>query len=232
MPWVNKPLVFNTLFGEEGLNDHGAEVSWLVPNAGDHYIQLTLDVQNNGNETDFAGSNASGLLYVTHLNGVLDLSSSSTLELGASVAVGTGGTGTSGNPQTHVEGLDVTVKWRPEREGLYKSLTWMNEVLFNQKDPNDGSDTVKSHGGYSSLEVQFARRWSAFGRYDYSQYPDRSDLHEHAGSAGLTFRQSEFMFWRVQFEHTTGQNYAGDVNRNQLWLQADFLIGKHPAHRY
>jgi hypothetical protein len=85
---------------------------------------------------------------------------------------------------------------------------------------------------YSSLEYQFNREWSVFGRYDYTQFPDDSGLHENSYTAGLTFHQSEFMFWRVQFEHTDGENFAGNVNRNEIWLQADFLIGLHPAHQY
>jgi hypothetical protein len=231
MPWVDKPLPVRTFFGEEGLNDGGAEISWLVPNPWDKYIELTFDVQNNGNEADFAGSGANGLMYVTHLKNFFDLSKTSTAELGGSFATGTNGSGNSGNPRTTVEGLDFTYRWRPEKEGLYKSVTWMSELLFNQKDQG-GDDTVNSYGWYSSLEYQFARRWSVFGRCDYTQYPDSSSLHENSYSAGLTFRQSEFMFWRLQFEHTNGENYAGDVDRNQIFLQADFLLGKHPAHRY
>ena len=231
MPWVDKPLPIRTFFGDEGLNDSGVDVSWLVPNPWDNYIELTQSVQNNGNEADFAGSNANGLMYVTHLKDFFELGKTSSAELGTSFATGTNGTSNSGNPETNVEGLDFTYKWRPEKEGLYKSITWMSEVLFNQKDEG-GDGTVNSHGWYSSLEYQFARRWSVFGRYDYTQYPDSSNLHENSYSTGLTFRQSEFMFWRLQFEHTTGENYAGDVDRNQIFLQADFLIGQHPAHKY
>jgi hypothetical protein len=231
MPWVDKPLPVRTFFGEEGLNDGGVEISWLVPNPWSSYIELTQSVQSNGNEADFAGSNANGLMYVTHLRNFFDLSKTSTAELGGSFATGTNSTGNSGGPHTTVEGIDFTYKWRPEKEGLYKSVTWMNELLFNQKDQG-GDGTVNSHGWYSSLEYQFARRWSVFGRYDYTQYPDSSSLHENSFSAGLTFRQSEFMFWRLQFEHTTGRNYAGDVDRNQILLQADFLLGLHPAHKY
>ena len=107
----------------------------------------------------------------------------------------------------------------------------MNEALWNQKDEGDNS-TVNSYGWYSSLEYQFARRWSVFGRCGYTQYPDSSSLHENSYSAGLTFHQSEFMFWRLQYEHSSGRNFAGDVERNQIFLQADFLIGLHPAHKY
>jgi hypothetical protein len=231
MPWVDRPLPIRTLFGDEGLNDAGGEISWLVPNPWDAYIELTQDVQSNGNEAEFAGSGANGLMYVTHLKNYFDLTSDTSLEFGGSFATGTNGTGNGGSPKTNVEGLDLTYKWKPYQQGLYKSLTWMSEALFNQKDEaSDG--TVTSQGWYSSLEYQLTKRWFTFERYGYSEYPDSSSLHENAYSVGLTFHQSEFMFWRLQYEHTNGDNYAGDVDRDQLFLQADFLIGLHPAHKY
>jgi hypothetical protein len=227
MPWVDRPNVINKFFGEEGLNDGGAEISWLVPNPWNNYMQLSVDIQNNGNETSFGGTQGNGLMYVTHLKNFFDLNRDSTLELGGSFATGSN----SSNSQTNIEGLDLTYKWRNPQQGLYKSVTWMNELLFSQRGQEDGG-TVNAKGWYSSLEYQFARRWSVFGRYDYTEFPDNSSLHENSYSTGLTFRQSEFMFWRLQFEHTNGDNYAGNVNRNELLLQADFLIGQHPAHQY
>ncbi|MGB7580999.1 MAG: hypothetical protein WBL85_00940 [Sedimentisphaerales bacterium] len=231
MPWVDRPNVIRKFFGEEGLNDGGGEISWLVPNPWDNYMQLTFDLQNNGNDAMFAGDEAHSLMYVTHLKNFFDLDRSSSIEVGESFATGDNDANTNGGHRSNVEGLDLTYKWRDPQYGLYKSLTWMNEILFSQKEEGD-KDTVNSHGMYSSLEYQFNREWSVFGRYDYTQFPDSSRLHETSYTTGLTFHQSEFMFWRLQFEHTDGDNFAGNVNRNEIWLQADFLIGLHPAHQY
>jgi hypothetical protein len=230
MPWVDKPNVIRKFFGDEGLNDGGAELSWLVPNPWDNYMQLTFDVQSNGNEASFGGPQASDLMYVTHLKNFFDIDRASGIELGGSFATGANDK-TGGPHRTYLEGLDLTYKWRHPQQGLYKSLTWMNEILFSQKQQGS-DDTINSYGMYSSLEYQLNRRWSVFGRYDFTQFPDNSSLHENSYTTGLTFHQSEFMFWRVQFEHTDGENYAGNVNRNEIWLQADFLIGLHPAHQY
>ena len=230
MPWVDKPNVIRKFFGDEGLNDGGAELSWLVPNPWDNYMQLTFDVQSNGNEASFGGPQASDLMYVTHLKNFFDIDRASGIELGGSFATGANDK-TGGPHRTYLEGIDLTYKWRHPQQGLYKSLVWMNEILFSQKEQG-ADDTVNSHRLYSSLEYQFDRRWSVFGRYDYTQFPDDSSLHENSYTTGLTFHQSEFMFWRVQFEHTSGENYAGNVNRNEIWLQLDFLTGLHPAHQY
>jgi hypothetical protein len=230
MPWVDKPLVIRNYFGEEGMSEPGAELSWLVPNPWEKYIELTFELQNNGNEMSFAGDESRDLMYVGHLKNFFDLDTDSSLEVGGSLATGKNAA-TGGGRQTTLEGMDLTYKWRPPQEGLYKALTWMNELLFSQKEQGAES-TVDSYGGYSSLEYQFSRRWSAFGRYDYAQFPDDDDSHETAYSTGLTFAQSEYCFWRVQFTHADGSGDSAPGSRNELFLQLNFGIGPHRAHQY
>jgi hypothetical protein len=231
MPWVDKPNVIRDFFGEEGMSEAGAELSWLVPNPWDNYMELIVQVQNNSNQASFAGDQSNDLMYVTRLKSFFEIDNDSTLEVGGSFAAGANAS-TGGGHRTNLEGLDLTYKWRPAQQGLYKSVTLMNELLFSQKEQGT-EDTVDSHGLYSSLEYQFSRRWSVFGRYDYSQFPDDSKSHENACSAGLTFRQSEYCFWRVQYRHTEARGGSTtDNSRDELFLQLDFGIGPHRAHPY
>jgi len=230
MPWVNKPLVIQNFFGEEGMSEPGAELSWLVPNPWEQYIELIFQLQDNRNASSFADGRSRGLMYVGHLKNFFDLTSASSLEVGGSVA--TGANAARGEDhRTNLEGIDLTYKWRPPQQGLYRSLTWMSEVLLSQKEQG-AEDPVDSYGCYSSLEYQFSRRWSAFGRYDYSQFPDDNEAHENAYTGGLTFAQSEFAFWRAQFTHTDGGGAEVPGSRNEFFLQLDFGIGPHRAHQY
>jgi len=230
LPWADFPLVNRRFFGEEPMSEPGAELSWLVPNPWEKYIELVFQVQSNGNELSFAGRESRDLMYVTHLKNFFDLSSDSSLEVGGSLAAGPNAA--AGDEHwTSLEGVDVTYKWRPAKRGLYRSLTWMNELLLSQKDEGAG-DTVDSYGLYSSLEYQFSRRWSAYGRYDHSQFPDDSRSYENAFSPGLTFRQSEFAFWRLQYTHTEGKGTSSMGDRDELFLLLDFGIGPHRAHQY
>jgi len=231
MPWVDKPVVIRHFFGEEGMSEAGAELSWLVPNPWNSYMELTFQAQNNGNEASFAGNQSNDLMYVSHLKNFFEIDRESGFELGGSFAAGDNAA-TNGGHKTNLEGLDLTYKWRPAQEGSYKSLTWMNEFLFSQKEQGV-EDTVDAHGFYSSLEYQFSKRWSVFGRYDYSQFPDDSDSHEDAYSVGLTFRQSEYCFWRLQYEHTEPKgNSTTNEDRDELFLQLNFGLGPHRAHQY
>lgn len=232
LPWVDYPNVLTNYFGEEGMSEPGISANYLVPNPWDKYIELSLEMMNNHNSESFAGSEGRDMVYLAHLKNFFDLNEASTLELGGSFATGPNDAGHGGN-RTNLEGVDLTYKWKPLKEGLYKSLIFQNEAYFSQKD-NVGDDEagrkkIDSWGAYSSLQYQFAKRWSAFGRYDFSQFPDYTVRHDTAYSTGLTFAQSEYCFWRLQFKQTD-RNY--DKDSSEVWLQCNFGLGPHRKHEY
>jgi len=227
LPWVDYPNMLTNFLGEEGMSEPGVSVSWLIPNPWDQYVELTFEALDNRNSTSFAGSEGRGIVYLGHLKNFFDINEESTLELGGSFATGPNDDG-HGKNRTNLEGIDLTYKWRPLKEGLYKSITFQNELLFSQKDHPDEKQT-NSWGAYSSLIYQFAKRWFVFGRYDFSEFSDYSNRYDNAFSTGLTFAQSEYCFWRVQFTHT-GRDY--DKDSNEVWLQCNFGLGPHRAHQY
>lgn len=233
LAWVDQPLVVRNYFGEEGLAGEGVSVSWLVPNPWNKYIELTYELFNNDSESLFAGHESNNVVQLAHLRTVLDLTKNTTLELGGSAAV-------APNTQdsarwTVLEGADMTLKWRHPTRGLYKSLTWQTEVLLAQKQLEDGG-TASTWGMYSSLEYQFARQWKAAVRYDFSQLPDLSDFHETAASAYLTFMQSEYCLWRLGYQFAYRDYFPheikGDRGEHTVFLQLNFGIGPHRAHKY
>jgi hypothetical protein len=88
-------------------------------------------------------------------------------------------------------------------------------------------------GLYSAPEYQFAQRWSTGLRYDYAQSPDDPGRRTNAFSVYLTFMQSEYCYWRVgyQLSHTNFEVNDSDIDHT-IFLQLDFTIGPHPAHKY
>jgi len=239
LPWVDYPNIVTNYLGEEGMMQPGVSASYLIPNPWNKYIELTGQIFNNRNDESFGGSNGKDLIYLGHLKTFFDINEESTIELGSSLAAGsnTESHGKFGKDMTALEGVDLTYKWKPLKQGLYKSLTFQNELLLSQKDRpyfDDGTDIVEgkqlnSWGAYSSLSYQFAKRWTAFGRYDFSEFPDYTKNRENAYSLGLTFAQSEYCLWRLQFKRT---NRNFDKDENAVWLQCDFGLGPHRKHEY
>ena len=239
LPWVDYPNMITNYFGEEGMSEPGVSASYLIPNPWDKYIELTGQVVNNRNGVSFADGEGTSLCYLGHLKVFHDIDEASSVELGTSLLTGSNddGLGRFGTNMTTLEGVDLTYKWRPLQQGLYKSVTFQNELLFSQHDRpffDDGTDiidakAINSWAGYSSLQYQFAKRWSVFGRYDFSEFPVTSSSRENAYSTGITFAQSEYCFWRLQFKHTE-RNF--DKDSNEVWLQCDFGLGPHRKHEY
>jgi hypothetical protein len=227
MPWVDYPNMVVNFFGEEGMSEEGISVNRLIPNPWDQFMELTLEAFNNENEESFAGGDGDDLVYLAHLKNFFDFSESSNLQVGLSYATGPNDQG-HGGTRTHMEGVDLTYRWRPVGEGLYRSLIFQNEALFSQRDQDPGN-VIHSLGLYSYLGYQFSRRWTAGLRYDYSEFPEDNDSRENGYSGLFTFQQSEFAFWRLQYKRTE-RNFDRDID--ELWIQCNFGIGPHRAHEY
>jgi len=237
LSWVEYPLVVRNFLGAEGLAGEGVSVSWLVPNRWDEYVELTYETFNNDDPNMFAGEEGDDFVHLVHLKTSHDITKDSTIEIGLSGATapndsGHGGGGSSsGKNRTWLEGLDMTYKWRHPEKGLYKAFTWQIEVMGAQK--RLPCRREKPIGLFTSADYQFARRWTIGGRYDHCQWPDKDSLHESAYSTYLTFLQSEYCFWRLGYQYSR-RNFemAGERDDHQVFLQLNFGLGPHRAHKY
>lgn len=228
LPWPQYPLVIQRFFGEEGLKGEGASVSWLAP--GDKFIELTAQAFGKPPDSLLAGDDSNSFVQLLHLKTFHDLSKSSTLEWGLSGAI-LPHSMTPGNSHDAVEGMDLTYKWRPQKQGLYRSFKWINEIMASQRDVEERS--VCAVGLYSAPEYQFARRWAAGLRYDFTQDPDDSKRKTNAAGAYLTFLQSEFCYWRLGYQISRTSPVENDQEIDHMvFLQLDISLGPHPAHKY
>lgn len=230
LPWTDYPFVIQRYFGEEGMSGVGGELSWLVPNPWNQYIALIYEISNNDNSKIFAGDEADDITHLLRLKSFRDLSNESTLEFGGSFATGPNDR-FHGNHRSMVEGLDLTYRWKPKGQGLYKSFLWQTEILAAQADIREGQEAT--WGMYSAVEYQFERQWKLGFRFDRTQLPFSSSSDETGYSTYLTFLQSEFVFWRLAYlfiDRNFRDNGVGDEQRVQL--QLNWTLGAHPAHKY
>jgi hypothetical protein len=230
-PFVDPPRVNREMLGGEGLNDVGLEVSYLLPLPW--YGEINLDVFDGDRMEPFGGADKKDLAYVGHLGQLWDLTESTTLELGGSYAGGKNPTGHA----TALAGADLTVRWIPLAR-RYRAVTWQSEVIHSSFDL--GAEEEDRTGAYSLLQYRFARRWWIQARYDWlEEGPDPEQLFEEAGvgapeeefrrsSALLAFVPSEFSALRLQ---VSALEIQGDTEF-EVFLQFNFTMGSHPAHRY
>ena len=222
LPWVDAPLpIRNLLGGDEGLNDAGVSVSKLIPNPA-LFLEATGEIYNGTNGL-FTGHKRSDLTYLGRLRGYRDLTEATNLDFGTSFVYGHNDAGPDAT--TRVFGIDATFRYRPLRRAIYRRFLGRTELFWSTRD--DGLDGGKAFGAYVSGEYQFARRWFAGARYDFSDRAIDTALRDKSGSLLLTFWPSEFNQVRTQYRRTS---YAGGVKGNELLFQFLFSIGAHGAH--
>jgi hypothetical protein len=222
LPWADRPLVTRTLVGgDEGLSDAGLSVSKLILNPV-MFLEATGEVFR-GHSDVFNGTTRSDLAYVGRLRGYRDLTEGTNLAIGTSIAWG--------HPEVAPDstrrliGLDATFRYRPLRRAIYQRAIARTELIWSQD--RFSADSPTAFGMYASGEYQFARRWFAGARFDYSERPLLPSLSDKGGAGILTYWPSEFSQIRGEYRRT---RYAEGTTANELLFQFLFSIGAHGAH--
>ena len=261
IPQTDRPGVYRTFFGEEGLTEKGAELTW-VPDLP-FYLELLAGAFNGDNETAFGRGKFSEPLLTGRIRTFFELGDEHAVQLGASVA-----TGLNADRQRHtLPGFDIRYKLRPEGwlhplvtlggEGIWsirrveaaRDSTVPGELVDTDGDgvPDTAGDdvvvTVGRHrtrtrfGWYVFGEIQPFRRWAGGLRYDHVELLDRG--REWAIQPYVNFWPSDFLRFRLGYKLTErsqdvgfSANEASARHASEVFFQATFILGAHPAHPF
>jgi len=161
------------------------------------------------------------------VRGYRDLTEGTNLDLGTSFAYGHNDA--RPDATTQLFGVDATIRYRPLRRAIYKRFLGRTELFWSRRDTATLGDQADAFGAYVSGDYQFARRWFAGGRYDWSDRATDPTQRDKSGSFLLTYWPSEFSQIRGQFRRTA---YAEGVDANEVLFQFLFSIGAHGAHAF
>ncbi len=113
------------------------------------------------------------------------------------------------------------------RRAIYRSFLARAEVAWSRR--QEVAATQRALGFFASAEYQFARRWSAGGRFDWSERAREAREHDSGGSLLLSYRPSEFSQIRGQLRRT---RYAEGFTAHEFLFQFLFSLGAHGAHPF
>ncbi len=223
LPFADLPLISRNLLGGEALSDSGISVARLVPIPW-FFLEATGQVYR-GESDVFKAPTRGDLQYIGRLRAYQDITESTNLDVGGSIAYG--GNGVTADSKTRLLGADLTLRYRPLRRSIYTSVLARGEAVWSRRE--DPAGTVNAFGAYGYLGYQFARRWTAGVRLDTSERAETAGVRDRGGSFILTYRPSEFSLVRAQYRRTT---FGEEKPVDELLFQFLFAIGAHGAHPF
>jgi hypothetical protein len=250
---IEYPWVIQQFFGPEGIKGTGVYLSKILAPFG-FFQELILTANDRVGEApegllpeDPTNKELGGLGYSARLRNYFDLSESTNFELSASALTGKreqpfdfGATppapGVNAvNMRQSIFGGDLTFRWRPLQQGLYRSLIvqaeFMRQVNERNTDPAFGGPVRDANGAYTFARWQLTQRLYLGGRYDWVQDPFSVGETLKAGSGYLEWFPSEFSKLMLAYERLMPSGVGVEAT-NRLLMQASFALGPHKPHPF
>jgi hypothetical protein len=249
---VDHALVNQRLLGEEGLKGTGLWLGRIFAPFGffQEFIVTATERLGEGPEdlttAEPTSQSLADLAYSARLRNYWDLSNAANIELSGSVL--TGLREHEAIPLDDVNavalrettfGVDVTYRWRPLQQGLYKSFILQAEFLGQStREPNVSTITPGKtpvgtvhdlKGFYVFGRYQMSRRWYLGARFDALDDPDFDGERTNAFSGYYQFYPSEFSKIVAKFERVSPSGFDAF---NRIVLQATFALGPHKPHPF
>jgi hypothetical protein len=258
--FVDAPLILTRTLGPEGLRGLGAEISWLAPTP--FFAEATLSVmngngsqgflfRNSGDEGRFRGRQTTGrdlrgpgdLIFVPRISSSFDITDTQTLLVGTSAAFGPNETGT--DERTQVYGADIFWKWKsPHADKGFPFVAFQTEGIISRFEAGEdplapvplAAETLYDYGFYSQVLWGFKPGWVAALRGEWVDgdhgADDPNDPFRNQRtriSPNLTWYPTEFSKVRLQYNYDNGELFGDE---HSVWLQFEFQLGAHAAHKF
>ncbi len=210
--WIERPLMQQTMLGEEGLRAVGLRATTLVA-VGETAVTLSASAFNgdtfseheHGADGDLHEGETVKIMGSGRLSAFRQIADTWSLEVAGSYLGGVYDAGE--NLDLRIADADAKLRWRPD---TYRSLNWIAEFMHSNREVHDDSTgaitTVEANGFFSSAELQWRRRWSAGAYYDWSQDATIDGVEATATGAFLAFsppRRRRASAWCTGIRHRT-----------------------------
>ena len=187
-PFVDRPLWQQIYFSNEGFNDIGLDVNFILP-TDEFYSSLDLGVYTGnsmavntaGEDIDPYEVRGNSLIFVGRLGSFFALSDFNNLDVGLSGSYGNYAKSSFyipdsiGFPNQMLKyfygGLDFKFKYKPDG---YTSLVISGEAILNHRNVIRGTETnptvqsISTYGAFIYFNYQFIKQFSVGAKYDYT----------------------------------------------------------------
>jgi hypothetical protein len=239
--WLDRPLMHRTMLGDEGLRALGARVTTLVP-VGETALGLSASAFSGSafeaHEHEHAGEEEEeeappDIMGNARLSLFRQFSDVWSSELGASYLAG------NYDPveplSTQIGAVDWKLRWRPNS---YQAFVWVAEAMTSEREVEEEIDsvtvnisTVDAWGAFTSAELQFRKRWSVGGFFDWTQDATVQDAETTAVGGFFAFLPvEETARIGLVYRHETSD--LSQFTHDSVTLQFLWSLGPHRVHTF
>jgi hypothetical protein len=229
-PTVDNNFVNQSFLGPEAITDNGLSLSYVIPPkfTGGNYIEAIAEIVSGEGDDEQPVLNNDAFVdspaLNTHVLWNRDIARDWNLELGASWL--TGKHNDDNQQNVNLYGGDATLIHTDPTGGFFNQMLQF-ETIYGDVDTSR-DDTQHSRGAYLLAQQQLTRDWYAGVRLDWTQNALDDNQEVWGVSPYLTWYWSEFLRFRVEYQHKDGDTPSEDT----LWFQATWVFGAHPPHPY
>lgn len=236
LPQFDRPRALVNYFGNGGLSGTGLAANFMIPSLlFSDASSFEASVINGGNGISFDNLGKRRLLFVGHWKNYYDLTQSSYFEFSLNSVMGKNDI--DGDHHSYLNSIGLTYKWTPIGREKYRTVDWRTEIFYGVYETPTGN--IESKGFYTSFQNKLnSRLWTSL-RLGYSELPYDNSQSELDITACLDFWQSEFVFFRLQYQYNS-RDLTGLKNLSvmefpsdhSLVLQVSWAMGPHKHEAY
>ncbi|MBI5362469.1 MAG: hypothetical protein HZA53_04765 [Planctomycetes bacterium] len=222
LPQPSYPRAVQTMLGAEGFVADGVAGQFFLPSPGaDDVLEAHLALLDGGNLPIAGGQSASQLGKLARVQWFRDLAPGKDLAVGVSAW--------TSDTDHALYGLDATYRWKPAVAGEWRSFLVGLEAFQAELDDPALASSPAAFDVWS--QVQLERNLYLGGRFDRAEDLADERLVTHTLGLYLTYYTTEFLRFRVGYEHTESDLDHLDGLDTGLF-ELNFVYGSHPTEPY
>jgi hypothetical protein len=239
--WLERPLMYRTVFGDDGAGVIGLGASRLQA-IGDNAVTLSLSAFRSdffeipAHDAETEDDHAHGGEGVTDIGGSGRLSifrsftENTHVELGGSALAAR--YDYEHGLDTWLVGGDFKFRWRPD---TYRSFNLIAETLYSEREvkhvEDENAEDVTAWGAFSSAELRFRKKYDVGAYADWTQdaYVQDAETTALGGYFGFMPVEETARFSLV-YRHEESDLYAGAGD--SVTFQVLWSLGPHKPHPF
>ncbi|HXT99522.1 MAG TPA: hypothetical protein VN903_00930 [Polyangia bacterium] len=242
LPQVTRPLAAEEFLGPDGYIGNGISAQFFIPTPDDaSAVELTAQALAGGGAAVADGPSRTPAV-VGNLRWFRPFADDHNVDL--SLIFNYGRTDPDGTLNAFTYSADFLYRWKPLRGGEFHSFVLGGQLFYSRRQFLQGIDVdgdgvpdmferrdASPWGYFAWAQFQFARTVYLGVRWDETTAITDAAVRRRATSGYLTWYASEFLRFRLGYEHRFS-DVAEEDGRNSVFAELNFIFGAHPPEPF